>query len=80
MKLFVWKQLRHPSILPFLGLDRRSLGSTESLYLVSPQMQCTLWEFITNETEYRARDDLYRLVSFTSGSLARPDESVSSGK
>jgi serine/threonine protein kinase len=36
-------------------------------------MQCTLWEFITNETEYRARDDLYRLVSFTPGSLVRPD-------
>ncbi|KAF7362319.1 Kinase-like protein [Mycena venus] len=35
----VWKDLHHPNILPFLGIDRDSFPSCDSLCMVSPWMK-----------------------------------------
>jgi hypothetical protein len=67
----IWHQLRHPSILSFIGLYRSSTASDEPLYLISPLMRCTLWEYITQEEDYHAKYDLYRLVCARYSSIAQ---------
>jgi serine/threonine protein kinase len=46
----VWRQLRHPSILPFIGVDRETFAASHQLCLVSPWMRRgTVRQYIQSE-------------------------------
>jgi serine/threonine protein kinase len=59
----IWRQLRHPFILPLIGIDASTFGKTDFLpCLVSPLMsRGTLREYIAS-TDYTPQRDFYRLV------------------
>jgi serine/threonine protein kinase len=58
----LWRQLSHPHILPFLGIDTETFASRNALCLVSPWMQNgTLKQYITSPS-YNVDDDQSRLV------------------
>jgi hypothetical protein len=57
-----WRQLRHPRILPFLGIDANSFASIETLCMVSPWIsRGTILEYVRSQ-DYRADTDRLRLV------------------
>jgi hypothetical protein len=70
----LWRQLSHPYILPFLGVDAETFASRNALCLVSPWMERgTLKQYITSDSynppvdRHRlVRNFLYSLVSFCS--------------
>jgi hypothetical protein len=59
----IWRQLKHPFILPLIGIDAITFAETHRLpCLVSPLMQRgTLKEFI-HSADYVPMRDFYRLV------------------
>jgi hypothetical protein len=58
----VWRQLQHPHVLPFLGLDQRLFPDHDRISMVSPWMDNgTLCQFVKSEL-YSAKDDCIRLV------------------
>jgi hypothetical protein len=59
----VWRQLHHPNVLPFLGIDGRTFKDITSLGLVSPWMERgTIMNYIKTNS-YDASHDRMRLVS-----------------
>jgi serine/threonine protein kinase len=61
----LWRQLQHPHILNFLGVDAETFASRNSLCMVSPWMnRGTLKEFI-NSSSYEIESDRDRLVRKT---------------
>jgi hypothetical protein len=58
----VWRQLKHRSILPFIGIDVDSSQSSLIPSLISPWMsRGTLTEYMKS-TDYRPEADAFRLV------------------
>jgi hypothetical protein len=58
----VWRQLQHPHVLPFLGLDQRLFSDTDRVCMVSAWMDNgTLCQFVKSEL-YNAKYDCIRLV------------------
>jgi serine/threonine protein kinase len=58
----LWRQLSHPHILPFLGIDTETFASRNALCLVSPWMQHgTLKQYVTSPS-YNVDNDQSRLV------------------
>jgi serine/threonine protein kinase len=56
----LWRQLEHPNILPFLGVDRHTFG--EDFCMISPWMEKgTLMEFLASP-DYSPAMDRMRLV------------------
>ena len=59
----VWRQLCHPNVLRFLGIDRYTFSSTNALCMVSPWMaQGTVIAYLRSSAYYPAQDR-HRLVS-----------------
>jgi serine/threonine protein kinase len=58
----VWRQLQHPSILPFLGIDSATFAETGYLCLVSPWMERGTLKGYMNNGEYEPERDLLRIV------------------
>jgi serine/threonine protein kinase len=62
----LWRQLRHPHVLEFFGVDVETFASRNSLCLVSLWMERgTLKEFI-HSSAYNISNDRSRLVSVVS--------------
>jgi hypothetical protein len=59
----IWRQMRHPFILPLVGIDATTFGRANYLpCLVSPLMRRgTLREYILS-VDYIPQNDFYRLV------------------
>jgi serine/threonine protein kinase len=58
----VWRQLKHPHVLEFVGIDKSSFGDTHFTCLVSPWMsRGTLKDYI-NSKDYDPDHDILRLV------------------
>jgi hypothetical protein len=58
----LWRQLNHPHILPFLGVDAETFAPRNALCLISPWMERgTLKQYITSAS-YHAPSDRSRLV------------------
>jgi serine/threonine protein kinase len=52
----LWRQLDHPYILPFLGIDAETFASRDALSLVSPWMELgTLKKYISSSSYNTAR-------------------------
>jgi serine/threonine protein kinase len=65
----VWKQLHHPNVLPFIGIDAGTFRSTECLCMVSDWMERgTVMEFMRSST-YDPMIDRDRLVRANGRSL-----------
>ena len=59
----VWRQLNHPYLLKFVGLDRATFGTPDELCMISPWMSHgTIMNFIKSD-KYDATCDRLRLVS-----------------
>lgn len=57
-----WRQLSHPNILPFLGIDAKEFMESKTLTMVSPWMEHgTLMEYICS-TAYNPYMHRSRLV------------------
>jgi serine/threonine protein kinase len=53
----LWQELKHPFILPFLGVDAETFASRNAICLVSPWMERgTLRQYITSSSYEVARD------------------------
>jgi serine/threonine-protein kinase TNNI3K len=58
----VWRQLKHPFILPFIGIDDITFASTGFLCLVSPWMHRGTLKHFMKTPDYMPARDLHRLV------------------
>jgi hypothetical protein len=60
----VWRQLQHPFILPFVGLDADTFRASDHIGIVTPWIERgTLRTFMHSES-YQEGVDSYRLVHF----------------
>jgi hypothetical protein len=62
----VWRQLKHPNILPFIGIDVETFRSVEALCVVSPWMhRGTVIQYIKTDAydPWSDRDGLVRPLS-----------------
>jgi serine/threonine protein kinase len=58
----VWRQLKHPHVLEFVGIDKSSFQDTQFICLVSPWMSHgTLKDYIKSK-DYEPKHDIPRLV------------------
>jgi hypothetical protein len=58
----VWRQLQHPHVLPFLGLDQGLFSDNDRISMVSPWMDNgTLCQFVKSDA-YTTNEDGPRLV------------------
>jgi serine/threonine protein kinase len=58
----IWRQLRHPNVLPFIGVDAQTFASTNFLCMVSPWMERgTIMDYIKSPA-FRPAIDCNRLV------------------
>jgi serine/threonine protein kinase len=58
----LWRQLNHPSLLPFIGIDKETFASTGFLCIVSPWMsRGTLKDYIKS-SDYEPSRDQIRVV------------------
>jgi hypothetical protein len=58
----VWRQLQHPHVLPFLGLDQSLFSDHDRICMVCPWMENgNLCQFVKSKV-YNAKDDCIRLV------------------
>lgn len=59
----VWRQLSHPYVLSFVGIDQETFEKTEMLGMVSPWMtNGTIMNYVKSDI-YVASRDRHRLVS-----------------
>jgi serine/threonine protein kinase len=59
----VWRQLKHPHVLPFIGIDAYTFRSTHHVAIVTPwRARGTLRSYMKSSV-YRHSIDSYRLVS-----------------
>jgi serine/threonine protein kinase len=62
----IWRQLKHPNVLPFIGLDSETFVTKNEISIVSPWMaRGNLMDYIHSDT-YDAQLDRDRLVSVKS--------------
>jgi hypothetical protein len=58
----IWRQLEHPNVVPFLGIDNETFATTGFLCMISLWMKHgTIMEFLRS-TNYEAIRDGNRLV------------------
>jgi hypothetical protein len=58
----IWRQLRHPSLLPFIGVDKEAFASAGFLSIVSPWMERGTLRDYVKSAEYEPARDLHRTV------------------
>lgn len=67
----MWRQLLHPNILPFLGVDAQTFAENDLFGMVSPWMQRgTLMQHLSS-SEYDAHKHREQLVRFPTVSHLR---------
>jgi serine/threonine protein kinase len=59
----VWRQLKHPYILPFMGVDIDTFQSSDLVCLVTPWMDLGTLRAFTNSDQFHPETDTYRIVS-----------------
>jgi serine/threonine protein kinase len=69
----VWRQLAHPNVLPFIGVDAKTFANINFPCMVSPWMSNgSLLEYIRSDN-YKPAEDTHRIVCLRSTGFAGSD-------
>jgi serine/threonine protein kinase len=61
----IWRQLEHPSILPFIGIDKENFEASQHMCLIAPWMNHGTLADYMKSSNYSPFQHMYPLVSPT---------------